>query len=750
MKKLNRRSSLRALLGGASVLIVAAATAQAQQPGPPQAPTDAGAGQANAPGLEEVVVTARKRSEKLQTLAQAVSALTKEDLLKRFDTDVTDFANVSPNVIIDNIQQGPGSPASISIRGIQVADVEKSFEPTTGVVVDGLYIGVNSGAIFKAIDISQVEILRGPQGTLFGRNSIAGVINVQRSDPTFETTGKAEVGYGNYNAFQADAVASTGITDRIAVKLNIGEEGFDGYFHNVLTGLQNGRERYFQVGTKILFNVTDALTLKYEYQFADDTSDAPTVLNLSQPDQLFCSAYHQCAQSVFPYTPQSGGRYDVTTEGNPGGAYFRTNTHIFSGRYDINDEYSLDYIFGDYNTDEQVRQDFDATSLLLYETSRPAAYEQTSHELRLAYTGDSLKYTVGLYSFQSDYTIHLDSFIGFAVPGQVLDVKQTAHQTTDSKSVFGEGDYQFLDDFTLTVGGRYTYETKTGGIEDANIHTLADPASKTWQEFTPKASIKYTFTPDLSIYFLYSRGYRSGGFNGRPSTVEAATLPYAPENVDNFDLGFKSEWLDHHLKINGDIFIEDYTNLQEEVQQPVSIGTGQQSVVANVAAANIKGVEFDASYLPAEIPGLKLEGNLGLLDAKYVNFIADLTGAGVKTDNSYLNMPRAPHITSSILLSYEWDMMNGTAWVDGDWHFIGREDVDFFNFAPTKNAAQNIVDASVNYRYGSTTFSLYGKNILGNDAYTIAFDVAGRPGGLWTYAAPRPPATFGFRIQYIY
>jgi iron complex outermembrane receptor protein len=722
------------------------AEAQPQGASNPQnaSPQASAGGDANT--LEEVVVTARKRSEKLQSLAQSIDAIGAEQLNERFDLDLRDFANVAPNVIIDDLQQGPGSPAAISIRGIQVADVEKSFEPTVGVTLDGIFIGVNSGAIFKAIDINQVEILPGPQGTLFGRNAIAGVINVKRSDPTYDPSGKFQVGYGSYNAYQADGYYSQGITDNFAVKISAAAEGDDGYYHNLLTHLMNGREHYTAFGTQLLYDVTDTLTLRYEYQFTDQPQDAPTVLNLSQPNQLFCSVYHQCAQSVPPYTPQSGGRYNVLTEGNPGGAYFRTNMHIVSAHYDVADDYALDYIFGDYTTEEGIHQDYDGTPLQLYETSRPANYEQTSHEFRVTHTSDGpLNFVVGAYSFESDYTIHLQSYIGFAVPGVVLYIPQNVHQTTDAKSVFGEGDYKFLDDFTFTFGGRYTYETKTSGVGDANIHTFDNPVGKTWQELTPKASIKYQIDPDLQTYFLYSRGYRSGGFNGRPSTVSAATLPYNPENVDNFELGFKSEWLDHHLRINADVFIEDYTNLQEEVQQPVAFGTGQQSVVANVASANIKGIDLDATYRPFD--GLTIDGNLGLLDAKYQSFKADLLGNGIITDNSYLNLPRAPHFTSTLNVTYRWPLFNGEAWINGTWHHIGREDVDFFNLPWTKNAAQEIIDASVNYKIDDITFSVYGKNIGGADGYTVAFDVAG-PGGLWTYAAPRPPAMWGVRAQY--
>src|SRR5262245_18497552 len=183
-------------------------------------------------GLEEIVVTARKREENLQDLGTAVSALSVTDIERRFDADLATFANAAPSVIIDDLQQGPGSPAAISIRGVGTTDVEKSFDPTTGVVLDGIFIGANSGSMLKAIDLQSVEILRGPQGTLFGRNSIAGVINVTRRRPANEFGGEIRAGYGNYNDLQLDGYVDVPLGDKFAFKLGGALRNRDGYFYN--------------------------------------------------------------------------------------------------------------------------------------------------------------------------------------------------------------------------------------------------------------------------------------------------------------------------------------------------------------------------------------------------------------------------------------------------------------------------------------------------------------------------------------
>jgi iron complex outermembrane receptor protein len=187
--------------------------------------------------LEEIVVTARKRKEDLQDVGLSVSAMTGTEIERTFARDIRDLAFISPNLIIDDTSQGPGGNAAMYIRGIGVADVEKNFEPAVGVTIDGLFIGANSGAILRSIDLASVEVLRGPQGTLFGRNTIGGTINVDRTRPTGELGGKVRAGYGDYDHYWLDGVLNFGMGDSLAVKLSAAKNDLqDGYFENINTG----------------------------------------------------------------------------------------------------------------------------------------------------------------------------------------------------------------------------------------------------------------------------------------------------------------------------------------------------------------------------------------------------------------------------------------------------------------------------------------------------------------------------------
>jgi iron complex outermembrane receptor protein len=705
--------------------------------------------------LEEIIVTARKRAENLQDVGVSVSAMAADDLELRFDVDLQTFANTAPNVVIDDIQQGPGSPAAISIRGVGTTDVEKNFDPTAGVVVDGVFIGVNSGAMFKALDLQSVEILRGPQGTLFGRNSIAGVINLTRARPSFEGYGGAvRLGAGNYSDLQIDGYANMPLSDRFAFKLGAAKRENDGWFFNDTLNKDVGAIDFSSVSPSFTWRLTDDIEVYYRFDKTWQDQDANTVLNLAQPDQAFCFFYGQCAQGLD--VPQSGGRYRVLQDGDdPYQSYFDTDLHIANVSWSLGENDTIEYVFGDFSTDEQVYQDWDGTALTLYHTDRPAAWDQQSHELRLTHTGDRLTYTAGLYFWDSHYRIDLVSYIGFGdflgfpvPPGTVLTVTQTVIQDTDSKAAFFEGDYALSDAWTLTLGGRYTEDDKDSGVIDPIMPELAvlgnpdNPFTESWSEFTPKAGLRYRMSDRAMLYGLYSKGFRAGGFSGRPGTYEAASIPYDPETVDNFEIGWKSEWLDGRLRLNGSLFYMEYNDKQEEQSVPTSQGTGQQTVVVNAASAEILGLEIDFAAVFSD--SFMLTGNFGLLDAEFTELVDPIT----QTDLSDLELRRAPPVTATLSPRWTFPGWNGEFTLQADWRYVDDQELTFLNSPQSHNPAHDVLDASLSWRLGDTTVSLWGMNLNQDDSWSQAYDVGTSVtfAGLWTYTATRPPRTYGVRL----
>jgi len=787
----------------------------------------------NAPTeLEEITVTARKRVENLQDVGLSVSAFSKQEIQNKFSTDVRDLVSISPNLVIDDTAQGPGGVASIYIRGIGVSEVEKNFDPAVGVVMDGIYIGTMSGGLQRTIDLERVEVLRGPQGTLFGRNTIGGVINMVRTKPTMETGGKFRVGYGDYDTLDIEGIVNFALGDQVGVKLTgaYRDQG-EGYYTSdcdssivasswtppcTTSGQDAGKIEYTNYGINFLWAATENLEIEYTFDKEETTQDTPPLINMSQVSspsnpRSFCDNFAPggalfCAPSLttptsgnllatdqvlvgpihtFPDGPASpffGGGTVTFPNGEPArDATFDTETHILEAHADFGDHYRMDLIIGRWETEETVLTDWDATSEVRFHTDRPAEYEQTTAELRISSDSDGpLDWTLGAYWWDSEYEIRLVSVLGFFPPPgppfvvrledfgfpAPVDLPQFTNQESESWAVFGEADWAINDRWTLTFGGRWTEDKKStrqagqvpcglpafGGVLPPPLDTdcLNDPttaitASKDWSKFTPRVGIKWAVTDESMVYATYSAGYRSGGFNGRVDSPETASTPYDQETVDNFEIGYKSQWLDNRVRFNAAVFYMSYDDKQEEIQLPsATSGTGQKTLAVNVADATISGLETELLFIPAE--GWRIRANLGFLDAGYDNFSFDINpgGAAIIVDNSHLDFRRAPDFTSSLSVEYQWSVGQGQMWIGGTWHYLGKHEVDFANKPELHNDAQNLVNAAINYEYKNALFSIYGHNLLDEDGFTIGFDVA----GLWSYAATRAPRTWGAQIVF--
>ena len=714
-------------------------------------------------GLDEIVVTARKRVENLQDVSSSVSALSSVELARRFDSDVRDFANSSPNVIIDDTQQGPGGVAAIYIRGIGVADVEKSVDPAVGVIIDDVYIGQSSGSLLKAIDIDRVEVLRGPQGTLFGRNATGGVINLARSRPTEELSGKARVTYGRFNTLDAQGVVSFGLAPNVAMKLTGAYNTTDGYIFNRTQNKDGQKSDFTAFGGMILITPSEGLEISANYDHQLTRQAAPQLIAVNKPTDLFCVAYQQC--SATPRAPVSGDPYvslgDASVDKS---ARFELDMAIGKVKYEVSDDLELQYILGYLKTSEEVTQDFDASKFTLYHTDRPARWRQTTNEVRLTKGGSGpVNFVLGGYLWDSGYTINLKNYIGFA-GAPLLTSAQDVTQTTKSSAVFFEGDYKFTDALKLTVGGRYTKDKKTSLVNDKTIFiygtaaevnpivtippsaangniVMTSPKEADWSKFTPKVSLSMNWTPDVMTYALWSRGYRGGGFNGRPATIGAAINAYNPETLDNYELGFKTEFLDRRVRLNGAVFMMKYKDMQQDLDVPApGTSTGRENRTINASKADLKGIELDLTAKAAE--GLTLSAKLGYLDAKYKNFFGDIYSTGRPVDATFLKIRRAPKWTWDLGFNWEKEVGPGTVWLSGDLHYIGAHEITFLNNPNLRNAGQYLLDASINYKLNNTTVSVFGKNLANEKGWTIGYDVQ----GIWSYASPRPRQTYGVAV----
>ncbi|WP_304186123.1 TonB-dependent receptor [Phenylobacterium aquaticum] len=782
MKRFTGGGALRPLIASIGVyalmgLVTPAAAAEA-------ASTSVAADDGNT--IEPIIVTARRRSESIQTTPLSVTAISPTQLQAAAAPDIRDLAGRAPSLVIDQVNAGP-SAAAISIRGISFEDIEKSFDPAVGVLIDDVYIGTNTGQLTDAFDLQSVQVLRGPQGTLFGRNTIGGVNAVQRTRPTGELGGSFDILAGDYGRQEGHAVLNLPkVGDQLSTKLFYSSRKSDGYERNVTLKKDTPGNNIQRYGVSFLWTPTDNfdadLTLEHGRE-RSHTDQAP----LSNKNDLICNLPAAAGGISLGPPLQSPA---VECGRNTDGDLYTTYANKLGVANNDEDDATLQAnwslgavrlasITAYRKNKEHVTQDFDASSINFFDTVRDQDYHQFSQELRA--TGNvtaSLDYVAGLYYFDSKYSLAQATNYGLLF--QSVGLPAQGHQLVDHESksyaAFFDLNWRIADKWRATLGGRYTKDEKE--IHNNFVGAFNVRADKSWSEFTPKASLDFQATDKILFYGSFSKGFRSGGFNGRGSTIYSSTTPYNPETVDAFELGAKTEWLDNRLILNVAAFSTDYKNKQEEVVQKTPPGSPnpQETIVANAATAKIQGVEFDLQAQPAR--NLSVRATLGLLDAKYDGFSqVDETYAQLKDDLSNLKLRRAPKATGGVGFDYKVPTANGDWTFTADYRYIAAHETAIapafgtgmwtgtgcatataasatcayikpVNDQRGHAQASNTVDASLSWDHplptGSLRLSVFGRNITDDQGLSAALPVA----GLFTFGTPRAPRTWGVQLGY--
>ncbi|MFW2851843.1 TonB-dependent receptor [Sphingomonas sp. TX0543] len=639
------RAARGLLLCAAAPLVLALTPAAlAQTAAPPPADSVAAAqplAAANEPG--DVIVTARQRSETLATTPLSVSAISPTQLENTNALTIQDVSGSIPNLVIQQVGAG-ASAAAIAIRGVVFADIEKSFDPAVGVLVDGVFIGTNTGQLLDFFDIGSLEVLRGPQGTLFGRNTIGGVINIRRTRPTGEFGGKGEVTFGNYGLFQAKGVLNVPIIkDVLAVKLFEQHTHSDGYYYNVTFKRSEPGITSDNFGAAFLFtpapNFEALLTVEKQTQRGHTVNSSG-----STTGDLVClvAPANQCNRNLTTDLYTTFTEFDNPTRYSSPAATLEMN-------WNVSDDVKLTSITGWRKSNESFYQDFDGTSAQLYETIRDQFYRQFSQELRVsAKVSETFDFVSGLYYFDNRYTNHQTTFLGPILGGTTAN--QFAEQNSKSYAAYLDANWAFADHFRVTVGGRYTKDSKTFRNRFPGAFDVS--ASKDWSKFTPKISVDYRPNEQVMFYASYSRGYRAGGFNGRATSVATSQQSYDPETVDSYEGGIKTQFFDRKLSFNIAAFKTKYDNKQESIirRTPPGSPNASETVVANVASASIKGIEADFTARP--VRGLSLNGSVGFLKSNYNDFLTLNPLTLTPIDFSGLSLTFNPSFTGSVGGSY--------------------------------------------------------------------------------------------------
>ena len=396
------RASIFELASVSAVALAAAATPALAQDGEAEEADGPAAG-----GFGEIVVTANRRAENVQDVAVAVTALNEELIEQKFSRDLLDLGSIAPNVIVDPIL-GNGT-AAIAIRGIQLNDVEKSFDPPVGVFLDGVYLASTTGALLNVFDASTIEVLRGPQGTLFGRNTIGGLLHVQRNRPTGELGGKLAVTYGRFDQFDIKGVLNLPEIADGAIKAKVAAVRLDGggYFYNVTRNEREGDNDLFMISPMVEIDFGGRGELNVVYDYIRDRTATRPVTALTDVNQLFGTLPGGIGLGQ-PASNASFHRRPTTAVDQA--AKLDTHSITANGRYEVGNGHELFLVLNYRDTDENAIQEFDGVAARLFDTIRPQQIDQFSAELRYQADLGPAKLVTGLYYFDSDYNINQQTF----------------------------------------------------------------------------------------------------------------------------------------------------------------------------------------------------------------------------------------------------------------------------------------------------------------------------------------------------
>ncbi|MEO1642725.1 MAG: TonB-dependent receptor [Pseudomonadota bacterium] len=697
-----------------------------------------------------VVVTAQRREESLIDVPVSVSAFDGELLADLGVADLTEVAKITPNVTLE-VSRGTNTTLTAFIRGVGQQDPVAGFEAGVGVYIDDVYLNRPQGAVLDVFDVERIEVLRGPQGTLYGRNTIGGAVKYVTRGLSDEPEFKADVAVGSFNQRDLILTTSLPISDTFRVGGSLALLQRDGFGENINLGGENYNKDITAGRLSAEWDVTSDFDLKFSGDWLLDES-APRQGHRLIPGQ-FSGA--PVLDDVFD---TRAGLNIVEQNAEGGGVSLVAN-------WDINDQFSLKSVTA-YREDESTTPiDFD--SLPSGDLDVPAIYEndQLSQEFLLNYTGDKLTGVAGVYYLDATASTVFDVLLEntgnlISLPG--LNAQTFGDVETETWAIFGDFSYEVTPEFTVTVGARYTEDERTSqvlrrtfisGFSDffggsgVAIATTSDfNGSATFDDFSPRISASYALTDASNIYGTYSQGFKGGSFDPRGQTTAAPDfnqdgavsadevfefMQFDPEEVDSFEVGYKASQFDGRLNYSAAVFYNDY----KDIQVPGSVGVDTDGdgiedtftgVTTNAGAATIWGVEFEgnATLFEGQFNDddlLNFAWSVGYIDAEYDEFI-DSTNTDVADQRVFQN---TPDWTASGRFAYEtpFTIANNEGTLLANTLIAYRGDTSQFEIPNPflDQEAYTTIDAGIQWETegGSWVFSLNGKNLT-DEEYIVA------------------------------
>jgi iron complex outermembrane receptor protein len=696
--------------------------------------------------LEEVVVTAQKRAQDIQNVPISITAFSGDYLEEAGVKTVEDVARLTPNFTISNSSQQTNS--RISIRGIGSVG-NSGIEPSVGVFIDGVYYPRPGSIIGQMLDIQSFEVLRGPQGTLFGRNTPMGALNISTRNPSQETEGMLEAGFGSYNAMEIGGVYNAGITDSVAGRIAVKYSDRDGYAENILTGEEFGARDDTNVRGKLSFDVSESLTVLVTADFAEINAEggAIEVLNSTANPVL-----DGTVNALFGNTVTTGDSYDhKVSQEHQDQLIDKQKGLSIDINYDFSNGIRLRSITAYRDWEADVYESalrIPANMILrdtLYET------ETLSQEFQLISPGgETIDWVGGVFYYQEEYIIDqafdagddycvptIAALVGPAQGAACLGFQQDRFvdsafsQDLDSIAVFGQATWNINDQWGLTLGGRYTNDEKDGDfiqmvnnpfgalvrVDETVQNMKRDDSKSTWF-----GNLNWFVTEEIMLFATASTGYKSGGFNSEGGNVALGRDKriFGPELATNYELGVKSTLLDGAMTANLNVYRTDLEDFQDRLFDGLSF------VVVNAGEVRQQGAEADLAWSPIE--PLQLRAGVSYLDSEYLKFdSAPGLPGGPSQDLKGQPKPFSPKWQSSLSADWTAALTDSTEWfVGGSWSWIDEQNIG----AVSNNNPQSVQDAyslvsarlGVHSASGDWSATLFGNNLTDEDFCVTTFD----------------------------
>ena len=675
-------------------------------------------------GFDEITVTARKREESLQEVPLAVTAVSGELLEDLGAGDISELQGLVPNL---SIYSGRNQSTTLTtfVRGIGQADPLWGVDPGVGLYIDDVYVARPQGALLDVFDVGRVEVLRGPQGTLYGKNTIGGAIKFVSRPLTDEFEGAVRATVGEHGTQEFSArLGGALIEDVLRAKIAVASLQRDGYGTNLFTGADVSDKDTLAIRAAFEWLPSDDVSVKFSYDTTRDDSAPKGYVRLEGNPLCPIFVGAPCDTLSNPFDVESGL---APTNGTDSDGMALTVT------WNLNDAWTFKSITADRESDTHNNIDFDTTPARIVDVFAGYYDEQFTQEFQFLYgSGDRLNGVIGAF--------YLDGEAGGLVQNIFVEsVFGTTNGRTETSSIalFTDWSYAMSDRLNLNVGLRATEEEKRGvafnaGYTDDTFTVVslvtADYDNKvTFNSVAPRIGLDYSVSDDVMVYGHVSRGFKSGGFNVRAQSVfvPESALPFQDEKLTNVELGVKSTVADGQLVLNAAAFYGDYTDVQVSTFTQIDTPQGPQFFgnFLNAGDAEVNGIEVEFVYAPVNADWLTLSGNVNYLDAKPTKFLDENNNGLVDTQV----ITNAPENTAAMRADFDVPAANGN-WV-GSLGMSYRSESMLTNegegVAPLVQDSFTLWNASVGYLFGDGKYSLmlHGKNLTDEKYITNGYNI---------------------------